>query len=90
MIGLHESFTNEVIEIAVKENAGLEYYKVQDDANENMSSRWAQLVICGRLANVLRIAWPFHWMAASIRNNINMILEAANNRKRIYMDCIYG
>src|SRR5436190_1191267 len=32
--GLHESFTNEVIEIAVQQNARLAYYKVQDE-NEN-------------------------------------------------------
>ena len=55
--GLHESFTNEVIEIVVQQNARLEYYKVQDE-NENCHHVGTTHV--SRLENVLRIVLPLH------------------------------
>src|SRR5205814_387399 len=37
-IGSNESFTNQVMEIVVEQNAVVEYYKIQNDANRNQVS----------------------------------------------------
>jgi len=79
--GLHESFTNEVIEIAVQENARLEYYKVQDE-NENChhvgTTHVQQVGKCFTHCVTVTLN------GGTIRNNINMILEAANNEGHLY------
>ncbi|MFT4153118.1 Fe-S cluster assembly protein SufD [Parafilimonas sp.] len=79
--GLHESFTNEVIEIAVQENARLEYYKVQDE-NENChhvgTTHVQQVGKCFTHCVTVTLN------GGTIRNNINMILEAENNEGHLY------
>lgn len=79
--GLHESFTNEVIEIAVQENARLEYYKVQDE-NENChhvgTTHLQQVGKCFTHCVTVTLN------GGTIRNNINMILEAENNEGHLY------
>ncbi|MGN6215000.1 Fe-S cluster assembly protein SufD [Parafilimonas sp.] len=79
--GLHESFTNEVIEIAVHENARLEYYKVQDE-NENChhvgTTHVQQVGKCFTHCVTVTLN------GGTIRNNINMILEAPNNEGHLY------
>ncbi len=79
--GLHESFTNEVIEIAVQENARLEYYKVQDE-NENChhvgTTHVQQVGKCFTHCVTVTLN------GGTIRNNINMVLEAANNEGHLY------
>jgi Fe-S cluster assembly protein SufD len=79
--GLHESFTNEVIEIAVHENARLEYYKVQDE-NENChhvgTTHVQQVGTCFTHCVTVTLN------GGTIRNNINMILEAPNNEGHLY------
>jgi Fe-S cluster assembly protein SufD len=79
--GLHESFTNEVIEIVVKENARLEYYKVQDE-NENChhvgTTHVQQIGKCFTHCVTVTLN------GGTVRNNINMILEAANNEGHLY------
>lgn len=79
--GLHESFTNEVIEIAVQENARLEYYKVQDE-NENChhvgTTHVQQVGKCFTHCVTITLN------GGTIRNNINMILEAENNEGHLY------
>jgi Fe-S cluster assembly protein SufD len=79
--GSHESFTNEVIEIAVQENARLEYYKVQDE-NENChhvgTTHVQQVGKCFTHCVTVTLN------GGTIRNNINMVLEAANNEGHLY------
>jgi len=79
--GLHESFTNEVIEIAVQQNVRLEYYKVQDE-NENChhvgTTHIQQVGKCFTHCVTITLN------GGTIRNNINMILEAANNEGHLY------
>jgi Fe-S cluster assembly protein SufD len=79
--GLHESFTNEVIEIAARENARLEYYKVQDE-NENChhvgTTHVQQVGKCFTHCVTVTLN------GGTIRNNINMILEAPNNEGHLY------
>ena len=79
--GLHESFTNEVIEIAVQQNARLEYYKIQDE-NENChhvgTTHLQQVGKCFTHCVTVTLG------GGTIRNNINMILEAENNEGHLY------
>ncbi len=79
--GLHESFTNEVIEIAVQQNVRLEYYKVQDE-NENChhvgTTHVQQVGKCFTHCVTVTLN------GGTIRNNINMILEAPNNEGHLY------
>jgi len=79
--GSQESFTNEVIEIAVHENARLEYYKVQDE-NENChhvgTTHVQQVGKCFTHCVTITLN------GGTIRNNINMILEAPNNEGHLY------
>ncbi len=79
--GLQESFTNEVIEIAVQENARLEYYKVQDE-NENChhvgTTHVQQVGKCFTHCVTVTLG------GGTIRNNINMILEAEKNEGHLY------
>ncbi len=79
--GSNESFTNEVIEIAVHENARLEYYKVQDE-NENChhvgTTHVQQVGKCFTHCVTITLN------GGTIRNNINMILEASNNEGHLY------
>ena len=79
--GLHESFTNEVIEIAVQQNARFEYYKVQDE-NENChhvgTTHLQQVGKCFTHCVTVTLN------GGTIRNNINMILEAPNNEGHLY------
>ncbi len=79
--GLHESFTNEVIEIAVQENARLEYYKVQDE-NENChhvgTTHLQQVGKCFTHCVTVTLN------GGTVRNNMNMILEASNNEGHLY------
>lgn len=79
--GLQESFTNEVIEIAVQQNARLEYYKVQDE-NENChhvgTTHVQQVGKCFTHCVTVTLN------GGTIRNNINMILEAPNNEGHLY------
>lgn len=79
--GSNESFTNEVIEIAVQENARMEYYKVQDE-NENChhvgTTHVQQVGKCFTHCVTVTLS------GGTIRNNINMILEAENNEGHLY------
>jgi Fe-S cluster assembly protein SufD len=79
--GLHESFTNEVIEIAVHENARLEYYKIQDeDANcHHVGTTHIQQV-----GKCFTHCVTVTLNGGTVRNNINMILEASNNEGHLY------
>jgi Fe-S cluster assembly protein SufD len=79
--GLHESFTNEVIEIAVHENARFEYYKIQDeDANcHHVGTTHIQQV-----GKCFTHCVTVTLNGGTVRNNINMILEAQNNEGHLY------
>jgi Fe-S cluster assembly protein SufD len=79
--GQLESFTNEVIEIAVQENARLEYYKVQDE-NENCHQVGTTHV--QQVGKCLTHCVTVTLNGGTIRNNINMILEAENNEGHLY------
>lgn len=79
--GLHESFTNEVIEIAVQENARLEYYKIQ---NENENCHHVGTTHIQQVGKCFTHCVTVTLNGGTIRNNINMVLEAANNEGHLY------
>lgn len=79
--GLHESFTNEVIEIAVQQNAKLEYYKMQD---ENENSHHVGTTHVQQVGKCFTHCVTVTLNGGTIRNNINMVLEAPNNEGHIY------
>ncbi len=79
--GLHESFTNEVVEIAVHENARLEYYKVQD---EEQNCHHVGTTHIQQVGKCFTHCVTVTLNGGTIRNNINMILEAPNNEGHFY------
>jgi Fe-S cluster assembly protein SufD len=80
-IGSMDSFTNEVFEIVVNENAIVEYYKLQND-NANASQVGT--------THIRQIGKSYaHTFVASlnggiIRNNTNIIMEVAGNEAHMY------
>lgn len=79
--GGQESFTNEVIEIAVYENARLEYYKVQD---EEPNCHHVGTTHIQQVGKCFTHCVTITLNGGTVRNNINMILEAANNEGHLY------
>jgi Fe-S cluster assembly protein SufD len=68
--GGQESFTNEVIEIAVKENARLEYYKVQDEEENCHHVGTTHIQQVGKcFTHCVTVTLN----GGTVRNNINMI-----------------
>ncbi len=80
-IGAMDSFTNEVIEVVVNENAIVEYYKIQND-NVNASQVGT--------THIRQIGKSYaHTVVATlnggmIRNNTNIIMETAGNEAHMY------
>jgi Fe-S cluster assembly protein SufD len=79
--GLHESFTNEVIEIAVQENAKLEYYKIQD---EDVNCHHVGTTHIQQVGKCFTHCVTVTLNGGTVRNNMNMILEASNNEGHLY------
>jgi Fe-S cluster assembly protein SufD len=79
--GSQESFTNEVIEIAVHENARLEYYKVQD---EDVNCHHAGTTHIQQVGKCFTHCVTVTLNGGTVRNNINLILDAANNEGHLY------
>jgi Fe-S cluster assembly protein SufD len=79
--GHQESFTNEVIEIAVQENARLEYYKIQD---EDVNCHHVGTTHIQQVGKCFTHCVTVTLNGGTIRNNIDMILEAANNEGHLY------
>lgn len=80
-IGAMDSFTNEVMEIVVNENAIVEYYKIQNDtvtANQVGTTHIRQ--IGKSYVHTVTISLD----GGMIRNNIDIIMEAAANEAHMY------
>ncbi|HVM88976.1 MAG TPA: Fe-S cluster assembly protein SufD [Puia sp.] len=80
-MGTAESFTNQVMEIVVAENALLEYYKIQNDvANASQVST----------THIRQIGKSYvHTVVVSlnggiVRNNLNMVMEAERCESHLY------
>ena len=80
-IGPMDSFTNEVFEIVVNTDAILEYYKIQNDKTTASQVATTHVRQIGKsFAHTLVISLN----GATIRNNTNIIMEAAGNEAHMY------
>jgi Fe-S cluster assembly protein SufD len=80
-IGAMDSFTNEVMEVVVNENAIVEYYKIQNDAVTASHVGTTHIRQIGKsYVHTVTISLD----GAMIRNNIDIIMEAAGNEAHMY------
>lgn len=80
-IGSMDSFTNEVVEVVVNGNAILEYYKFQNDGANGSHVGTTHIRQIGKsYAHTLVISLD----GGMIRNNTNIIMEAAGNEAHMY------
>lgn len=80
-LGANESFTNEVTEIAVEEGAQLEYYKIQNDAAHSNQVSTTHIRQLGQsLVHTLCLSLS----GATIRNNLQVVLEAEQSEAHLY------
>lgn len=80
-IGAMDSFTNEIMEIVVKDNAIVEYYKIQNDsinANQVGTTHIRQIGKC--FVHTVTVSFD----GGMIRNNIDIIMEKAGNEAHMY------
>jgi Fe-S cluster assembly protein SufD len=80
-LGTNESFTNQVMEIIVENEARLEYYKIQNDgSNTNQVSTTHIRQIGKSFTHAVTISLN----GGLIRNNLNVILDAKNCEAHLY------
>jgi Fe-S cluster assembly protein SufD len=80
-IGTSDSFTNQVMEVVVNNNAFIEYYKIQNDAANASQVSTTHIRQIGRsYAHAVTITLN----GGMIRNNMNLVLEAAGNEAHLY------
>jgi len=80
-IGADESFTNQVIEMAVEKDAVLEFYKIQNDApNSTVVSTTHVHQVGTSIANVITVSLS----GGLVRNNLNMVMSAPNSLANMY------
>ncbi len=80
-LGSNESFTNQVMEIIVENEARLEYYKIQNDgANTNQVSTTHIRQIGKSFTHTVTISLD----GGLVRNNLNVILDAKNCEAHLY------
>jgi Fe-S cluster assembly protein SufD len=79
--GPMDSFTNEVMEVIVNDNAVLEYYKLQNDSVNASHVGTTHIRQIGKsYAHTVTISLN----GGVIRNNIDIIMEAAGNEAHMY------
>lgn len=80
-IGTAGSMTNQVMEIAVEQDALLEYYKIQNDSETASQVSTLHIQQVGKSAvNVVTVSLN----GAMIRNNLHAILDAAHTEAHLY------
>jgi len=80
-LGSNESFTNQVMEIIVENEARLEYYKIQNDgSNTNQVSTTHIRQIGKSFIQAVTISLN----GGLVRNNLNVILDARNCEAHLY------
>jgi len=80
-IGVSESFTNQVMEIAVEENALVEYYKIQNDAAHTNQVSTTHIRQIGK-SYVHTVTISLN--GGIVRNNLNIVLEAERCEAHLY------
>jgi len=80
-IGSMDSFTNEVVEVVIKDNAIFEYYKIQHDGANGSHVGTTHIRQIGKsYAHTVVVSLD----GGMIRNNTNIIMEAAGNEAHMY------
>lgn len=80
-LGSNESLTNEVFEICAAQDANVNYIKIQNEganANHAGTTHIRQLEKCVTHAVTLTLSGKL------VRNNLNMVMEAANSESHLY------
>lgn len=80
-IGSMDSFTNEVFEVVVNSNAIVEYYKIQNDSPNASQVGTTHIRQIGK-SYVHTVVVSLN--GGMIRNNTNIIMEAAGNEAHMY------
>ncbi len=80
-IGLQESFTNQVMEIVVEEDARMEYYKIQNDAVHANQVSTTHIRQTGKsFVHTLTVSLNGN----VVRNNLNIVMEASHCESHLY------
>jgi Fe-S cluster assembly protein SufD len=80
-LGTGESFTNQVMEFVVNENARLEYYKIQNDSAHASQVSTTHIRQIGKsYTHAVTISLD----GAIVRNNLNVVMEAAHCESHLY------
>lgn len=80
-LGAMDSFTNEVMEIAVNNNAIVEYYKIQNDTVNASNVGTTHIRQIGKCyVHTVTISLN----GGTIRNNVDIIMEAEGNEAHMY------
>lgn len=80
-IGTSNSFTNEVMEVVVLTNADVEYYKIQHDTANSSQVNTTHIRQIGKsYVHALTVSLS----GGMIRNNMNVVMEAAGNEAHLY------
>jgi Fe-S cluster assembly protein SufD len=80
-IGQEESFTNQVMEIIVEEDAMLEYYKIQNDTDHTNQVSTTHIRQIGK-SHIHTVTVSLS--GAMVRNNLNVILDAEHCEAYLY------
>lgn len=80
-LGTAECFTNEVMEVVIRENAVVEYYKIQNEAANASQVSTTHIRQTGR--SYLH-AVTITLNGGMIRNNMNVIMEAAGSEAHLF------
>ena len=80
-LGNSESFTNQVMEVVVEQDAIVDYYKIQNDVNHSNQVSTTHFRQIGKsLVNAVTISLN----GGIVRNNLNMIMEAEHSESHMY------
>ncbi|MEN9950100.1 MAG: hypothetical protein RLY85_852 [Bacteroidota bacterium] len=80
-LGKGETLTNEVIELCTGQDAVLHYIKLQDEGNNSSHTGTTHI---RQLAKSLTHAVTLTLSGKIVRNNLNMVMEAANGESHLY------
>jgi Fe-S cluster assembly protein SufD len=80
-IGSQESFTNQVTEVVVEQDAILEYYKIQNDVSRSSQVNTTHIRQVGKsLVNTVTVSLE----GGIVRNNLNIAMEAEHSESHFY------
>lgn len=80
-MGVNESFTNQVMEVVIEQDAHVEYYKIQNDASHTNQVSTTHFRQTGKsYVHTVTISLD----GGIVRNNLNMVMEAEYCESHLY------